>query len=76
MGALLAGTKYRGEFEERLKAMLKEITDSNGKTILFIDEIHTLVGAGDLSLGNDINLFDIIMNLSLPYKLSDVITLV
>ncbi|EOA29374.1 hypothetical protein CARUB_v10025661mg [Capsella rubella] len=46
MGALLAGTQYRGEFEERLKAILKEIADSNGKTILFIDEIHTLVGAG------------------------------
>ncbi|CAA7019682.1 unnamed protein product [Microthlaspi erraticum] len=46
MGSLVAGTTYRGEFEEKLKAVLKEITDSNGKTILFIDEIHTLVGAG------------------------------
>jgi ATP-dependent Clp protease ATP-binding subunit ClpB len=46
MGALLAGTKYRGEFEERLKAVLKEIADSHGEILLFIDEIHTVVGAG------------------------------
>ncbi len=46
MGALIAGAKYRGEFEERLKAVLKEITDSEGNIILFIDEIHTVVGAG------------------------------
>jgi len=46
MGALVAGAKYRGEFEERLKAVLKEITDSAGQTILFIDELHTVVGAG------------------------------
>lgn len=46
MGALLAGAKYRGEFEERLKAVLKEVTASNGQIILFIDEIHTVVGAG------------------------------
>jgi len=46
MGALLAGAKYRGEFEERLKAVLREIQDSNGKIILFIDELHTVVGAG------------------------------
>jgi ATP-dependent Clp protease ATP-binding subunit ClpB len=46
MGALLAGTKYRGQFEERLKAVLKEITESQGDVILFIDEIHTVVGAG------------------------------
>ena len=46
MGALVAGTKYRGEFEERLKAVLKEIADSQGEIILFIDEIHTVVGAG------------------------------
>ena len=46
MGALIAGAKYRGEFEERLKAVLKEIKDSDGKIILFIDEIHLLVGAG------------------------------
>jgi ATP-dependent Clp protease ATP-binding subunit ClpB len=46
MGALMAGAKYRGEFEERLKAVVKEVTDSNGDIILFIDEIHTLIGAG------------------------------
>ncbi|SEM39800.1 ATP-dependent Clp protease ATP-binding subunit ClpB [Ligilactobacillus sp. WC1T17] len=46
MGALIAGAKYRGEFEERLKAVLKEITKSQGQIILFIDEIHTIVGAG------------------------------
>ncbi|HEV8393785.1 MAG TPA: ATP-dependent chaperone ClpB [Vicinamibacterales bacterium] len=46
MGALVAGAKYRGEFEERLKAVLKEITDSNGAIVLFIDELHTVVGAG------------------------------
>lgn len=46
MGALVAGTKYRGEFEDRLKALLKEITASEGQIILFIDELHTLVGAG------------------------------
>jgi ATP-dependent Clp protease ATP-binding subunit ClpB len=46
MGALIAGAKYRGEFEERLKAVLKEVSDSQGQIILFIDEIHTVVGAG------------------------------
>lgn len=46
MGALVAGAKYKGEFEERLKAVIKEVTESDGEIILFIDEIHTLVGAG------------------------------
>jgi len=46
MGALVAGTKYRGEFEDRLKAVLKEIQEKNGEIILFIDELHTVVGAG------------------------------
>lgn len=48
MGALIAGAKYRGEFEDRLKAVLKEVTESDGQIILFIDEIHTVVGAGNL----------------------------
>jgi len=46
MGALIAGTQYRGQFEERLKAVIKEVADSNGEIILFIDELHTLIGAG------------------------------
>src|SRR5690606_20495860 len=46
MGALIAGAKYKGELEERLKAVVKEVSDSDGEIILFIDEIHTLVGAG------------------------------
>src|SRR6267142_2066925 len=46
MGALIAGTKYRGEFEDRLKAVLKEIGEASGRVILYIDELHTVVGAG------------------------------
>lgn len=46
MGLLVAGAKYKGEFEERLKAVIKEVVDSNGEVVLFIDEIHTLIGAG------------------------------
>src|SRR5690606_30650533 len=46
MGQLIAGAKYKGEFEERLKGVIKEVTGSEGQIILFIDEIHTLVGAG------------------------------
>ena len=46
MGALIAGAKYKGEFEERLKSVVNEVISANGEIILFIDEIHTLVGAG------------------------------
>jgi ATP-dependent Clp protease ATP-binding subunit ClpB len=53
MGALIAGAKYRGEFEERLKAVIKEIESSTGEIILFIDELHTLVGAGAAEGSND-----------------------
>ncbi len=53
MGALIAGAKYRGEFEERLKSVVQEIEESNGEIILFIDELHTLVGAGASEGGTD-----------------------
>ena len=60
MGALVAGAKYRGEFEERLKAVLEEVKNSDGRIILFIDELHTIVGAGKtdgaMDAGNMLNL--------------------
>lgn len=53
MGGLIAGTKYRGEFEERLKAVLREVKDADGNVVLFIDELHTVVGAGAAEGGSD-----------------------
>jgi ATP-dependent Clp protease ATP-binding subunit ClpB len=51
MGSLIAGAKYRGEFEDRLRAVLREVTSSDGNIVLFIDELHTVVGAGGSSQG-------------------------
>ena len=59
MGSLLAGAKYRGEFEERIKNVLKKVKESDGKIILFIDEIHTVVGAGASGGSLDLSLIHI-----------------
>ena len=53
LGAMVAGAKYRGEFEERLKAVLEEIKESDGQVVTFIDELHTVVGAGAARRGRD-----------------------
>ena len=53
MGTLVAGTKYRGEFEERLRRIVKELTDSKGDVILFVDEVHTIIGAGNAEGSTD-----------------------
>ncbi|MFN9938747.1 MAG: AAA family ATPase, partial [bacterium] len=52
IGSLIAGAKYRGEFEDRLKNVLREVTESNGQVVLFIDELHTVVGAGSNQQGS------------------------
>mgnify|MGYP006220705625 CR=1 FL=1 len=59
MGALIAGAKYKGEFEERLKTVIKEVINSDGRIILFVDEIHTLVGAGGGQGAMDLSLIHI-----------------
>ena len=60
VGALVAGTKYRGEFEDRMKAVLKEIEDSKQMIVLFIDEIHLLMGAGSSGEGGMVSCYYLI----------------
>lgn len=74
LGALIAGAKYRGEFEDRLKAVIKEVTASNGRIVLFIDEIHTVVGAGASQGSMDAGMPSLSLTHLLLCSLADAVT--